>query len=281
MMEGQDRASNGASARYVYAVILRVAREDFGAIGIADARVYTLAHRDIAVVVHDCLPEPYQGEPETVAGWVKVHNDVIDMTWGEAGSVLPMRFDVIVKADGERSAEESVRQWLETEYSALKAKLDEFRDKVELGVQVLWDPAVIAQRIVESSEEIKALRAEMATKLRGAAYFIEHKMASAVKEEMERKAQRDFATCYERLKERSEGIHVNKVRKQDDRAMIANLSLLVPRERVQEIGAVLSEVGDEQGVEVRFTGPWPPYTFAATVGAIGGEPEGSRRGDDS
>ncbi len=280
-MESQDHIGNGASARYVYAVIPRAGGEDFRAIGVGDARVYTLAHRDVRAVVHDCPPVPYQGEPEAVAGWVKVHNDVIDRAWAEAGSVLPMRFDVIVKADGERSAEENVRQWLEAEHSALKAKLDEFRDKVELGVQVLWDPAVIAQRIVESSEEIGALRAEMATKPRGAAYFLEHKMASVVKEEMEREAQRDFATCYERLKEPSEGIHVNKVRKQEDRAMIANLSLLVRRERVQEIGAVLSEVGNEQGVEVRFTGPWPPYTFAATVGAIGGEPEASRRGDDS
>jgi hypothetical protein len=63
--------------------------------------------------------------------------------------------------------------------------------------------------------------------------------------------------------------------------MIANLSLLVRKERVQEIGAVLQEAGGEQGVEIRFTGPWPPYTFAATVGVIGGEPESSRRGNDS
>ena len=281
MMEGQDRVGSGASARYIYAVVPRVAREDFAAVGLDGAHVYTLAHRAIAAVVHDCSPEPYQGEPETVAGWVKVHNDVIDKVWSEAGSVLPMRFNVIVKADGEHSAEENVHQWLELEYSNLQAKLDEFQNKVELGVQVLWDPAIIVQRIVESSEEIRALRAEMATKSRGTAYFIEHKIASAVKEEMERKAQRDFATCYQRLKERSEGTHVNKVKKQDDRAMIANLSLLVRRERVQEIGAVLQEAGDEQGVEIRFTGPWPPYTFAATVGAIGGEPESSRQGNGS
>jgi hypothetical protein len=70
-MEGQDRVESGASAKYIYAVIPRVARGDFGAVGIAGARVYTLAHRAIAAVVHDCPPEPYQGEPETVAGWVK------------------------------------------------------------------------------------------------------------------------------------------------------------------------------------------------------------------
>lgn len=279
-MEGQDGVGNGASARYLYAVIPRVTREEFGAVGIADARVYTLPHLDIAAVVHDHPPEPYQGEPETLAAWVRVHNDVIDTAWAEAGAVLPMRFNVIVKADGERSAEENVRRWLDLEHSNLKAKLDEFRGKVELGVQVLWDPAAITRRIVESTEEIQALRAEAAAKSRGAAYFVEHKIANVVKEQLERKAERDFVTCYERLKENSEATHVNNPRKQDGRAMIANLSLLVRRERVSEIGAVLREVGDEEGVEVRFTGPWPPYTFATTVGATAGEAQALRQGDD-
>jgi len=274
-----QRATNGGSARYVYAVIPRPAREDLGPIGIAEARVYTLVCRNLAAVVHDCPPQPYQGEPATVAAWVKVHNDVIETAWLEAGSVLPMRFNVIVKADGERSAEENVRQWLETEHCNLEARLAEFRGKVELGVQVLWDPAVVAQRIVEVNQEAGALRAEMAAKPRGVAYFIEHKIADVVKAEMERKARRDFDACYQCLKEHSKGMHVNKPRKQDGKAMIANLSLLVEQDSVQEIGAVLNEVGDEEGVEVRFTGPWPPYTFATTVGAIGGQPEDPQRGD--
>ena len=269
-MDELDRSEDHGSARYVYAVIPRVAREDFGAIGIANARVYTMARRDIAAVVHNCPPEPYQGDPETVAGWVKIHNDVIDAAWGEAGSVLPMRFDVIIKGDSEHSAEENTRRWLAAEYSTLKAKLEEFRGKVELSVQVLWDPAVIARRIMESSEEIGQLRAEMATKSRGAAYFIEQKIARAVKAEMEGKAQRDFAACYERLKEWSEDVHVNKPRKQADRAVMANFSLLVRRTRAQEIVQLLRHMNDEPGVEVRVTGPWPPYTFAATVGAVGG-----------
>jgi hypothetical protein len=271
-MESQDHSTREASARYVYAVVPRLVREDFGPIGIAGARVYTLAHGNIAAVVHDCPPEPYQGEPATVAAWVETHNDVIDTAWREAGSVLPMRFNVIVKADGERPAEENVRQWLELEHGNLEAKLTEFRGRMELGVQVLWDPAIIARRIVEANDETRALRAEVATKPPGVAYFIEHKVADLVKAEMERKAQRDFATCYRRLKDHSDATHVNKVRKEDGRAMIANLSLLVERDRVQEIGVVLQEVGEEEGVEVRFTGPWPPYTFAATVGAIGGQP---------
>ncbi|MBK8050330.1 MAG: GvpL/GvpF family gas vesicle protein, partial [Anaerolineales bacterium] len=42
-----------------------------------------------------------------------------------------------------------------------------------------------------------------------------------------------------------------------------NLSLLVGKAKVAELGAQLDQINEEQGVEVRFTGPWPPYSFVA------------------
>jgi hypothetical protein len=54
-----------------------------------------------------------------------------------------------------------------------------------------------------------------------------------------------------------------------------NLSVLAPRERVAELGAVL--VGFQaEGVEVRFTGPWPPYSFVGpTQFEVASKPETS------
>ena len=130
------------------------AREELGPIGLDGARVYVLWQGEIGALVHDCPPEPYQGDTETMMGCVNTHNDVIDRAWAEAGSILPMRFDVIVRPDEGHTADENVRRWLEEEHSNFKIKLDEFRDKVELGVQLLWDPAVIASNLAEGSEEI-------------------------------------------------------------------------------------------------------------------------------
>ena len=281
------------TARYIYSVIPRIDREDFGPIGIGGNRVYTIPCQDICAVVHDCPPEPYQGDEETVKGWVATHSDVVDVVWAEAGSVLPMSFDVIIRSDEEqgpepfdsaqdrpvegpvegRSADDNVRRWLAEEYEKFKLKLEEFRDKVELGVQILWDPAVITRRITEENEEIKELADEMATKSRGLAYFYRHKIAEAVKKEMEARADQDYRRYYERLRGYAEDTQVNKIKRHPDKQMIMNLSLLVKRDRVQALGEGLGEIREEEGVEVRFTGPWPPYTFAAKIVAIGGEAE--------
>jgi hypothetical protein len=255
-----EHVETKADARYVYAVIPKVRRKDFGPVGIGHARVYSLSYQDISALVHDCSAAPYPGEEQSLARWVRAHSNVIDLAWAEAGSILPMRFGVTVKADAERSSEENVRRWLAAEYHQLRAKLEEFRDKVELGVQILWDPAVIAERVARGSAEAQALRAEMAGKSKGLAYFHEHKIAEAVKRELERKASRDVEASYERLREHAEGVHVNRVRKLNGKLMIANLSLLARKEQVEVVGAVLGQFADEEGVEVVFSGPWPPAT---------------------
>lgn len=261
-------------ARYIYAVIPRVKRDNFGPMGIMGNTVYSISFREISALVHDCSPEPYQGGGE-VKEWVSAHATVVDAAWAEAGTVLPMSFDVIVKGDGERSAEENVRKWLEGGYATLQAKLEEFRDKVELGVQILWDPAVITQRITAEHEEIKELMTEMATKPPGIAYFYQHKIAEVVKEEMEKRAAEEYRDIYERLRAHAVDTHINKVKRVQGKQMIMNLSLLVERDKdkAQALGEILGEVREEEGVEVSFTGPWPPYTFAAKIGAIREETE--------
>jgi hypothetical protein len=68
---------------------------------------------------------------------------------------------------------------------------------------------------------------------------------------------------------------VNGLKKLPDRQMIVNLSVLTPRERVAELGAVLAGFQAE-GVEVRFTGPWPPYSFVGpTQSEAASKPEAS------
>jgi len=260
-------------ARYIYGVIPRIKKDNFGPIGIMGNTVYSISYKELSALVHDCPSEPYQGDEEEVKEWVSAHATVVDAAWAEADTVLPMRFDVIVKGDEERSAEENVRKWLEEGYETLKAKLEEFRDKVELGVQILWDPAIITQRITAANEEIKGLLTEMAGKSPGIAYFYQHKIAEAVKREMEKRAAEDYRNIYEELRAHAVDTHINKAKKVQDKQMIMNLTLLVEREKVHPLGEILGRVREEEGVEVRFTGPWPPYTFAAKIAAPGEETE--------
>ena len=46
--------------------------------------------------------------------------------------------------------------------------------------------------------------------------------------------------------------------------MIMNLSCLVAREKYLELGEELGSINGMAGFSVRFTGPWPPYSFVGS-----------------
>ncbi len=108
---------------------------------------------------------------------------------------------------------------------------------------------------------------------RGRAYFARQQLRRQLRERLEPKAEEDARRYLENLAALAEDVQVNKPRPVKGRQMVLNLSLLVARAAVSRVGEYLEEVSREPGVEVRFTGPWPPYSFAGTFGTIGdGEP---------
>jgi AraC-like DNA-binding protein len=265
---------DATTARYVYCVTARLEGASFGDTGIDGRPVYPISQGGLSALVHDCPPEPYQGEDESVRRWVAAHTAVVDAAWAAAGSVLPMSFDVIVAPRGNCTAEENLRAWLEQNEERLRAKLEEFRDKVELGVQLLWNTAEVAKQISASSKEIARLQREMEGKPPGVAYFHRQKIATAVRALMESKADRDYRAYYARIRLYAEEVAVNKLTSRGDGQMLLNLSLLVRKEKVSALGQELSAIGRQEGLEVRFTGPWPPYSFAAKIAVMGEQAAG-------
>ena len=83
-------------SRYLYCIAPKLEDMDLGEIGIDGSRVYTLAFKDIAAVVHDCPSLPYQGEEVVVSRWILEHNGVVERVWQACGTVIPMSFDVII-----------------------------------------------------------------------------------------------------------------------------------------------------------------------------------------
>lgn len=43
--------------------------------------------------------------------------------------------------------------------------------------------------------------------------------------------------------------------------MLMNLSCLVKKHRVSELGNELEQIQNVDGISVRFSGPWAPYSF--------------------
>lgn len=252
--------------RYVYCIVPNTGEKNRGEIGLDGQAVYTISYQDISALVHDCPLEPYQGDDEVVKEWIWTHNQVVDSVWEEADSVLPMTFDCVIRPVEGRTVKETVIAWLQAEYDGFKMRLEEFKGKAELGVQIFWVVDAVSESVMEQNEEISRLRQEMAGKPKGMVYFYQQKIEKALKQVLETKADEDYRRYYRRIAPYAEDCHVNKAKRPaDGKQMLLNLSLLVKKDRVSELGEELESIQREEGVGVRFTGPWPPYSFVSQV----------------
>ncbi|MFQ5911141.1 MAG: gas vesicle protein GvpL [Thermoplasmata archaeon] len=261
----EGEAATKVEGRYLYCVADSGEKASLGPIGIDGQEVYTIPYKDICVVVHDCPAEPYQStDAEVVKGWVMAHQRVVDKAWEKWGTVLPLGFDTIVRGQGGGDPQANVESWLAADYRSLKRKMEAVRGKAEYGVQVFWDPQVIAREVTEMNPEISRLEEEMRSKPRGLAYMYKQKLENILKREMETKANRCFNDFYYRIKKHICDLRVEKTKRtDDDRQMIMNLSCLAYRDRSTDLGEELEGIDRMDGFSVRFTGPWPPYSFVS------------------
>lgn len=249
--------------RYVYCIVDGAQKAQLGNIGIDGSRVYAIPYQDISVVVHDCPAKPYESKDnEVVKDWVIAHEKVIERAWEKLGTVLPLGFDTIIKADEEKGPEEIVKDWLKGGYQNLKEKLDKVKGKAEYGIHVSWDTKVISQVLTEKDEELEKLSEEIKSKPKGMAYMYKQKLEKLLRGKLEREAERYFKKFYGRIKECTDEIRIEKLKKDEElRQTLMNVSCLVDKEEVKVLGDELDKINNMDAFFVRFTGPWPPYTF--------------------
>ncbi len=248
--------------RYLYCVADSEKTVSLGKIGIEGNEVYTIPHQDLCAVVHRCPPEPYTSkDEEVVKEWLMTHEKVVDLAWEKFSTVLPLGFDTIVKGNENISAEKNVKKWLREDYENLVKKIEKVMGRAEYGVQISWDPERIAERIVETTPEIKKLKEEMNSKPRGAAYLDKQKLEKLIKKEMEKEADLYFKDFYGKIKKHLDDVRIEKTKKIKDKQMLMNLSCLVYKDKIKELGKELGKINKMPNFFVRFTGPWPPYSF--------------------
>lgn len=260
--EAETAASSGVG-RYLYCVAAGSERISLGKIGIEGNEVYAIPYKDLCAVVHNCPAEPYKSEDnEVVKSWAMVHQKVVDIAWEKFGTVLPLGFDTIIRGKEGTPPEENMKHWIINDYDNLKEKISKLKNKAEYGVQVFWDPKIIAKNITEESPEIKKLNEEIKSKSKGLAYMYKQKLENLIKKEMERKADQDFKEFFERIKSYVDDIRVEKTKKAENKKqMLMNLSCLLSKEASEKLGEELEKISNMEGYFVRFTGPWPPYSF--------------------
>ena len=248
---------------------------NLGNIGVEETGVYTIPCDDLLAVVHNCQPEPYKSEDrELVKKWIIAHQKVVDTAWERFGTILPCGFDTVIRPEGDTNSEGNLKNWLKKDRQNLKEKLEKVRDKAEYGIQISWAPKIIANQITQSVPEVKKLDEEIkrlkgvpseveGTKSVGTAFMYEEKIKKLIREEMEKKADECFKDFYALIRAKVDDIKIDKTKKAGEgRQMLVNLSCLLNKDKVKELGQVLDGIDAMDGIFVRFTGPWPPYSFA-------------------
>lgn len=256
---------NTHEGRYVYCVINSGKETDFGHMGVENSFVVTLPVKDIGAIVHRCEIELYKTEDkEKALEWLLTHQYVIDLATKEFGTLIPLAFNNILAGD-----DEAVRKWLDGHYTQLKTLLERLEGKEQYEVQVFLENEFV-RKTIEENEEIQNLRKEIENRTKGAAYLLR-------KQQEKRLA---LIECHARrlcneIRDLVDEVGIELVDKKAsekwrDKLMIFNLFCLVRKDRVQKLTTLLEEVNRREGFAVRFTGPWPPYSFVAEIGGSKG-----------
>lgn len=256
---------NTKTGRYLYCIVDHGRHKDFGDIGVEENSVYTIPYQDISAIVHDCQADPYDSDDEEeVKRWVRSHQNVLEavMDDPEYGGLLPAGFDTIIRGEGDQDPDTTVKGWLNTEYGSIKEQLDEVRGKEEYSVHVTYDPDWLAGKIPQDSEEIQSIKSKIEEKPEGAAYLYREKLEKLMSDRMEEKKEGLKSDFLEKIRPKVDRLFEEEEKSfpgEDENLLSA--ACLVNAGEYRELGNALEDIDDREGLSVRFTGPWAPYSF--------------------
>jgi hypothetical protein len=192
---------------------------------------------------------------------VYAHQNVLETVLNRF-TLVPMRFCTIYRS------ERRVREMLARHYDDLVDALGYLEGKQEWGVKAYCDEKNLAQRVEGVSERTQELKAEMAQKSSGAAYFMKKKLDEIVVEEVERISGEYAQRSHDRLSNHAQEVVINSLQGKEltrrEGVMILNGAYLVAKDQLAafraELDSLKGEYGD-LGFSYELTGPWTPYNF--------------------
>jgi gas vesicle protein GvpL/GvpF len=263
---GDERAQRGW---YLYGIVPRTAAAE--ALGVqhthGDWALETLAQGEIAAVVGqvplaEFLPEALEVRLRDTAwleGRVRHHNRVISAIHARC-AILPAKFGAVY----ERA--DDLRQALQGMQDAVRAQLRRVDGCDEWAVHLYVDPAVVAAARADTA--VRRLEQELAGASPGKAYFVQRKLADERARAAERAMSAIAEEAYDALAPHARAGQV-VARPQPPihargEAEALRATFLVPRPAADAfLDGMRAYAGSRDGVRWEYSGPLPPYSFAA------------------
>lgn len=236
--------------KYIYAVIDAVGDKVYdGQIGLDGAIVHTISHGAITAIVSDMPERRIRPERKNLAA----HNAIIKLLMAEENSVLPVKFGTL--ADSSKL----VRDLLRENNDTLVIELDKVRGRVEMGLHVKLDVPNIFEYMVNSQQELGALRDRVYGKQHGPSQMDQIELGSMFDRLLNKERERYTVAVVEVLGSRCADIRQNPPRDGE----VMNLACLVDRDAQQAFEQGVCEAANlfDNNFSFDFNGPWAPHNF--------------------
>lgn len=258
--------------RYLYCVVDTTDSdtETLSTTGIDENPVYVIETGGIGAVVHDCETVYDTDDLDQVKQWLVTHQQVVDAASDGFGTPLPMRFDTVLGG-----GDTSVEHWLADHYESIHDNLQSFAGMWEYRVTLLWDPSLFEDRITEQDDRLQELQQRQQQAGAGKRFLLKKQHDKRI-QELKQDHRTDLA---EQLKETITPV-ANDLAEQESRPTLSDdthssaeqeqilrVAILADKDDETALGDQLDTIVEQDGVEIQFTGPWPPYTFAPDIGA--------------
>lgn len=248
----QEQAAEGQTeGKYVYCIIESTEPRDFGPIGIGGRgdRVYTIHHDNLAAVVSDTPMVVYDPTRENALTHEHVNSTVM-----KEYTVIPMSFGTVFRTGGD------VTEFLKDTIVALQDVLEKMENKIEFGLKVNWEPDQVLIEVEEEREDIRLLKAEIASNRLASTYFARMQLGRLVERAMSEKSENYVRDIYSYLRDHA---IASRDSKPIGDKMILNAAFLVERDKTELFDQKVKELGEtyEGKLKLVYSGPWPPYNF--------------------
>lgn len=256
--------------RYLYCLvdITTAEQADMSTRGIGGNSVYVIEEGTVGAVVHDCETIYDTENPEQVKQRVLRHQHVVDAAGDTFGTPLPMRFNTILEG-----GDASVTQWLREQHGMIREELTSFAGTWEYRVLLFWEPSTFEDRIADQDDRLQELQHRKQQSGAGKAFLLKQQYDKRLRElkqdhrtELTARLKETVSPVVNELIEQEPHSPLSEPTSSTDGEQVARLAVLAEETDETALGARLDELVEQEGIRIRFTGPWPPYTFAPDIG---------------
>ena len=236
--------------KYIYGIIEESKPMKFSFLGVGDAEVCTINHRELAAVVSDTALEEIDPTRKDVRAHTVVQDELLKNC-----SLLPMGFGMIA------GSKDDVLKLLEKNYQGLTRELVRLAGKVEVELKVYWDQEAMIKELQGRSEELTRLKA----KINGASSPIEAQRLLVEAGKLVERIALDWKARYaDRVYTGLKGLSIDaRLNSPLGIKNVLNASFLIERARESDFQKEVFKLDSQyQGkVNFKYVGPLAPYNF--------------------